>query len=172
MIVVCPLSRVEEMVARHKPGRVVSLLDPDFEFPELGPAYAGRHLQLELHDVDVPARYDVAPSAEHVHRLLRFIGECGPDEILLIHCRAGISRSTAAAFIVACFLNPDVPERDLALALRRVAPFARPNQLMVAVADEVMARDGRMIDAIASTGRDLPWADIDENTAFELQYPG
>lgn len=172
MILVCPLSMVEEMVARHEPGRVVSLLDPEYEFPDLGPSYAGRHLRLGFHDVAIPAESDIAPSADHVHRLLRFVGELGPGENLLIHCRAGISRSTAAAFIAACWLYPDVPEYDLAVALRRAAPFARPNQLLVAVADEVMARDGRMIEAIASTGRNLPWADIDENVAFELPCPG
>jgi predicted protein tyrosine phosphatase len=172
MIVVCPLSQVEEMVARHQPVRVISLLDPEHDFPELGPAYAGRHLRLRFHDVHVPAPQDIAPSAEHVDRLLRFISESSPGERLLIHCRAGISRSTAAAFIAACFLYPDEPERNLALALRRAAPFARPPQLRVALGDAALAREGRMIDAIASTGQDLPWADVDENIAFELPCPG
>src|SRR5262245_3926086 len=77
MILVCPLSMVEEMVARHEPGRVVSLLDPEYEFPDLGASYAGRHLRLQFHDVAIPCESDIAPSADHVHRLLRFVGELG-----------------------------------------------------------------------------------------------
>ena len=122
MILVCPLSQVGVMVARHKPGRVISLLDPHFTFPELGPDYEGRHLRLRFHDVHVAGYDEIAPSAEHVDQLLEFLSELDPEEDLLIHCRAGISRSTAAAFIAACYLNPEVPERDLALALRRASP--------------------------------------------------
>ena len=171
MILVCPLSQVEEMVERHKPARVVSLLDPHYTFPELGPDYEGRHLRLRFHDVHVAGYDEIAPSAEHVDQLLEFLSELDPEDDLLIHCRAGISRSTAAAFIAACFLNPDVPERALALALRRASPAARPNQVMVALADAAMGRDGRMTQAISTTGRDLPWLLIDESEAFEMPCP-
>ncbi|MDB5521190.1 MAG: hypothetical protein JWQ82_787, partial [Tardiphaga sp.] len=44
-------------------------------------------------------------------------------------------------------------EHAIADALRRRAPFATPNALMVAIADDVLARDGRMIAAIARIGR-------------------
>ncbi len=160
------------MVARHKPVRVISLLDPHFTFPDLGPDYAGKHLKLRFHDVHVAGDDEIAPSAAHVDRLIAFVKDLGPDEDLLIHCRAGISRSTAAAFIAACLLNPDVPERDLALALRRASPLARPNQVMVALADAALGRDGRMSHAISSTGRNLPWIAVTESVAFELPCPG
>ena len=64
-----------------------------------------------------------------------------------------------------------MPERDVALALRRASPAARPNQVMVALADAAMGRGGRMTKAISTTGRDLPWLLIDENLAFELHCP-
>jgi predicted protein tyrosine phosphatase len=156
------------MVERHQPARVISLLDPDYRFPDLGPAYEGRHLRLQFHDVHVASDSEIAPAAEHVESLLEFAGASQPGESLLIHCRAGISRSTAAAFIVACFLNPNVPEIDLATALRRVAPHARPNEVLVALADAALSRDGRMTDAISRTGRDLPWTASGENDAFEM----
>jgi predicted protein tyrosine phosphatase len=171
MILVCSLSRVEEMVARYKPGRVISLLDPDHVFPDLGSAYGGKHLQLRFHDVLEAAAGEIAPSTEHIDHLLRFIRAAGRDADLLIHCRAGISRSTAAAFIASCCLYPDVPERTLALALRRASPVARPNQTMIALADTAMARDGRMTAAISSTAEDIPWITLDEGQAFELRCP-
>ena len=97
-----------------------------------------------------------------------FLEGCSPTDRLLIHCRAGIGRSTAAAFIVACHQYPAVSELEIAKTLRQVAPLARPNETLVKVADDVMVRGGRMSDAIAETGRELPWIDVAEGDVFEL----
>ena len=156
------------MVAAHTPERVVSLLDPDFTFPALGPAYQDRHLRLHLHDVHEHAPGQVAPAPAHVSELLSFLGRWQRAAPLLIHCRAGIGRSTATAFIAACLHNPDVDELTIALELRRVSPLARPNQVLVALADAAMGRNGRMTAAIEETGRYLGWHDEDENDPFEM----
>jgi predicted protein tyrosine phosphatase len=167
-IFVCPLSKVADLIALHGPSRVISLLDPDFPFNCLGPAYADGHLQFRFHDVHHAAEDQLPPSAEHVARLLDFLAAHRPDDSVLIHCRAGIGRSPAAAYIAACFLNPDVPERSIALAFRRAAPHVRPNVTLIELADTLMAREGRMIQAISSTGRNLPWPDVDEGEAFQM----
>lgn len=167
-ILVCPLSRVEEMIALHRPGRVISLLDPASPFPELGPRFLGRHLRLRFHDVHVSAENHVMPSTEHVGDLLKFLVLWDRSDPLLIHCRAGIGRSPAAAFIAVCFANPSADEREIAVALRRAAPLARPNEGLIRVADSEMGRGGRMRNAIAVTGRGLPWIDVDENEPFQL----
>ena len=65
----------------------------------------------------------------------------------------GVSRSTAAAYIGVQILNPEVDELDLANALRWAAPFATPNPLMIKIADDILGRSGRMVDAIKSIGR-------------------
>lgn len=167
-ILVCPLSRVGEMVALHRPARVISLLDPECSFPELGDQYDGRHLRLQVHDICDPEEAMVVPSAAHIGDLLEFLEAWDPQEPLLIHCRAGISRSTAAAFIAACLANPAADEYGIAIALRRTAPLARPNQALIALADTEMGRSGRMSAAIATTGRDLPWPDVEEGDPFHI----
>jgi predicted protein tyrosine phosphatase len=167
-ILVCPLSRVEEMVALHQPARVISLLDPDWPFPDLGDRYRGRHLRLRVHDICIAEDQLVAPGAAHVRALLEFLGGWSRERPLLIHCRAGISRSTATAFIAACFVNPGTDEHEIALALRRAAPLARPNTTLVALADAEMGRNGRMTTAMLTTGRDLPWPEVDEGVPFPL----
>jgi predicted protein tyrosine phosphatase len=167
-IIVCPLSQVQQMVAAHAPERVVSLLDPDFDFPELGSAYQGRHLCLHLHDVHECAPGAVAPTPRHVDQLLVFVERWQRSWPLLIHCRAGIGRSTAAAFIAACMHNPHVDERTIAHELRRASPLARPNQVLVDLADAAMSRNGRMTRAIEETGRNLGWHGVDENVPFEM----
>jgi predicted protein tyrosine phosphatase len=71
---------------------------------------------------------------------------------MLIHCWAGISRSTASAFALACERSPKVDEKTIALAMREAAPHAYPNRRIVALADDILGRRGRMVDAIDAMG--------------------
>lgn len=167
-ILVCPLSKVAEVVAGHAPGCVVSLLDPGSPIPELGPRYVGRHLRLAFHDVHVPTESHVLPAVEHVVQLINFVAAWDRSEPILIHCRAGIGRSPAAAFIAACFCNPRMPEHEIAVTLRRASPLVRPNETLIQLADGVLGREGRMSAAIASTGHNLPGIDVDEGEPFRL----
>jgi len=72
---------------------------------------------------------------------------------MLIHCWAGISRSTAAAFTALCLLRPSTDEEQIAWELREASPSATPNRLIVQLADDVMGRGGRMVRAIEKIGR-------------------
>jgi predicted protein tyrosine phosphatase len=72
---------------------------------------------------------------------------------MVIHCYAGISRSTAAAFVALCVARPDRDEREIAARLREAASFATPNARLIELADQLLGRDGRMIAAIAEIGR-------------------
>ncbi len=84
---------------------------------------------------------------------------------MLIHCWAGVSRSTAAAYIIACQRAPGRSEAEIAQALRAAAPYATPNPLMISLADAALGRAGRMSAAIAQVGRG---ADTFEGALFEL----
>jgi predicted protein tyrosine phosphatase len=170
-ILVCPLSRVREMVEAHAPALVISLLDPDSPFPDLGESFQQRHLRNPVHDICLPQPGLVVPAATHVRTLLRFLTTWDRGQPLLIHCQAGISRSTATAYIAACFAHPDQDEYQLALALRRTAPLARPNSTIVALADDEMGREGRMIAAIERTGKDLTWPGVEEGESFTFSLP-
>jgi predicted protein tyrosine phosphatase len=88
-----------------------------------------------------------------VRALLDFVGAWDRTEPLLIHCYAGVSRSTAAAFIAACALAPARDEGEIARALRAASPTATPNARLIALADAALGRGGRMTDAVAAIGR-------------------
>jgi predicted protein tyrosine phosphatase len=75
---------------------------------------------------------------------------------MVVHCYAGISRSTAAAFVSVCVLNPQRDEMKIAVALRRASPTALPNIRIVRLADSLLERDGRMVTAIEAIGRGEP----------------
>jgi predicted protein tyrosine phosphatase len=163
------------MVDIHTPERIISLLDPNYSFPETGPAYFNRHLRLYFNDIHVSTKGQVLPTAKHMDDLLAFISLWNRKAPILIHCRAGIGRSTAVAFITACFHNPKADELEIANTLRRASPLARPNETLIQLADAAMNRSGRMNNAIAETGRNLSWIEViehlknyDEGVPFEI----
>jgi len=110
----------------------------------------GGHLRLIMNDIDRPAEGLVAPEAEHIHRLLAFLKGWDQESPLLIHCHAGISRSPAAALIALCLLRPDEDEAALAERVRAASAAAKPNRLLIRLADEILGREGRMIAACAA----------------------
>ena len=93
----------------------------------------------------------IAPGSEHIEEILAFIDRWDQAAPILIHCWAGISRSTATAYIAMCHLNAG-SERKAAALMRARAPHAQPNRRVVALADKLMDRKGRMIEAVAEMG--------------------
>ncbi|MEM1197791.1 MAG: tyrosine protein phosphatase [Pseudomonadota bacterium] len=165
MIVVCPLNKVERVVEDHKPSHVVSLLGANHEMPVISALPAERHLKLSFNDISEPRDGYVPPGESDVASLVNFIRGWDRAQPMLIHCWAGVSRSTAGAFIAQCALAPEADELELAKRLRAASPPATPNRLMVAHADALMGRDGRMSDAVAIIGRG---ADAWEGNVFQL----
>ena len=149
---VCALRHVPEMVNHTGARHLISAINAYF-LPETPTAISnGRHLKLDMNDI-VEAQPDlVLPNTGHVTKLLDFVRSWDKQAPILIHCYAGLSRSTAAAFISLCALNPRTPENAIAHALRRSSDTATPNRLFVALADKAMGRDGRMIAALDCMG--------------------
>jgi predicted protein tyrosine phosphatase len=150
-LVVCALGDVATQVRRHRPAGVVSLLSPDLPTPAL-PGDPPR-LVLRFNDIDAPREGLLAPDAAMIESLLAFAEGFPDDATLLIHCWMGISRSPAAAFILACARSPAVAELEIALALRKAASSATPNLLMARLADDLLGRGGRIARAVAHIGR-------------------
>src|SRR5439155_21697775 len=90
---------------------------------------------------------------EHVDRLIYFVRGWNRAKPLVMHCYAGISRSTAGAYVAACALNSQRSELDIAHELRRASATATPNARIVSLADRMLGRNGRMMAAIESIGR-------------------
>ncbi len=168
-IIVCPLSRAPELARDRQPSRVVSLLDPASAFPLLEGYGQDRHLCVAVHDINAEAEGLNACDAARMHAILAFVGEWRREAPILIHCYAGISRSTATAYITACLHNPGIDERDIAFALREASPSAWPNRRFVALADAQLGRGGAMSRAIEEIGAGHNWHDIGEAQPFMLR---
>ena len=152
-ILVTPLSQVAAAIRRHGPSHMITLLSPEHMIDTPQGIEAACHLRLGLNDVADEWASDVPPSALHVAQLIEFGRNWDATAPMLVHCWAGVSRSTAAAFTILCDRNPEVDEREIASALRYRAPHAYPNPLMVRLADTALGRGGRMIAAAEAIGR-------------------
>jgi predicted protein tyrosine phosphatase len=94
----------------------------------------------------------VAPNETHIVQVLDFVRGWDRGAPLVIHCYAGISRSTASAFAAACLLNPHRDEMSIARQIRAASPIASPNRLIVSLADKALGREGRMLRALDQMG--------------------
>ena len=148
MIHVCSLARLHETVATTGARHVVSLLAREANLSRPALVAPENHLWLQLHDISAPLDGYVAPQTEHVEQLIAFVRRWPRETPLVMHCYAGVSRSAAAAFVSVCALSPASDEHAVATALRRASPTATPNIRIVTLADQLLARRGRMVRAI------------------------
>jgi predicted protein tyrosine phosphatase len=152
MIHVCSLARLHDTVRESGARHVVTLIKDISLVHRPATIAAENHLLLDMDDITDHIEGYVAPAEEHVGDLLRFVRSWDRANPLVVHCYAGISRSTAGAFVTACALNPQRDELTIARALRAASRTAMPNIRIVSLADRMLGRNGRMVAAIESIG--------------------
>jgi len=149
---VCPLSRVRETLDQSGARHLITLINRQTMLETPVGIEPANHLRLAFNDIVAPQDGLVHPSEAHVEELIRFTRGWNRQGSLVVHCWAGISRSTAAAFITLCTLNPDAPERLVAQRIREASATASPNRLLVRLADDILGRRGRMLSAVEAMG--------------------
>ena len=135
---------------------VLSILAPDMPDPETFAAFAPHHrLTLRFHDIIEPLPDRRGPERTDVERLLAFGRELTdtPGSHLLIHCQAGVSRSTAAAALILAQAWPDRPARDVLDAVSQLRPRAWPNLRILEFGDDLLGRNGEIVAAVAAIYR-------------------
>ncbi len=165
-VYVCPLSQVDRIARESRAGWMLTLATAGHASARPEGVPAERHLTLTLSDIAAPLAGHVLPAQTHVRDMIGFAQRWDRGAPLLIHCYAGVSRSTAAAFVIACAMRPKQPEAEIANEIRRLSPTATPNPRIVALGDLELGRNGRMIAAIAALGRG---AECFEGVPFRLE---
>jgi len=150
-ITVCGLSELEghcETGATH----VLSILDPGHPEPSAFGRY-GEHRRLELRFDDVidPRPGMATPEQDHVEALLAFGGdllEAGAGRAhLLVHCHAGVSRSTAAMTLLLAQARPDRTAAEAMAEVVRIRDKAWPNLRMIEIGDRLLGLGGELVAA-------------------------
>jgi predicted protein tyrosine phosphatase len=155
MIHVCSLARLHPTVDSTGARHVVTLLRDIHLVSRPSAITLDNHLVLAMDDISIPLEGYSAPADEHVTELVRFLRGWDRRTPLVMHCYAGISRSTAGAYVAVCALNPHRDEAAIAEELRSASPTASPNTRIVEIADRLLGRRGRMIRAIEAIGRGI-----------------
>jgi len=154
-LTICGIPELDEHCAAGV-THVLSIIGPDWPDPPSFAAFPPHHrLTLCFHDVIEPRPDLLPPTAHDVERLLAFGRE--PDLMagghLLIHCHAGVSRSTAAAALILAQARPDRPAREALDAVVRLRPRAWPNLRMIELGDVFLGRNGEMVAGVATVYR-------------------
>ncbi len=150
---VCSIFKIADMAEATGARSLITLINGDIIVHRPAGIPPERHLFVPISDITAETEGQILPGESHVASLLEFVKLWDRKHPLLIHCFAGISRSTAAAFVSACALSPHRDEALIAQAIRQASPTATPNRRLVAVADSMLGRKGRMNEAIEKIGR-------------------
>ena len=137
---------------------VLSILDPDWPVPDAFGGF-GEHERLELrfHDVIEETPGMQAPQQHHVAQVLAFgrslTHEPAPGANLLVHCHAGVSRSTASMILIVAQARPQAAASAVAMEILRIRPKAWPNLRMIEMGDAMLGRGGEIVDAVTGIYR-------------------
>ena len=144
--------------------KTVSLLDPDnpqFHFGDED------HLVLRFEDAEEQDKGHswskdwVFPSSDHLEEVLDFTKDLTEDDNLLVHCHAGVSRSTAVALAV-CLQHGCRPKQAFDW-VRSVRPQLWPNDFLTKFADEKFFCKGSLVELVQDFKDNddfKPWDDL------------
>jgi len=149
-LLISSYAALPDAIRRHQPSHLLTLMDEHVPTPvEIFP---DRHHRVRVHDIVEAAEGAIAPEPGHIEGLVTFARTWTREAPFLVHCWAGISRSTAAAYILLCDIRGPGQEAAIARELRALAPHAQPNRLMIRHADRFLGREGRMIASVEAMG--------------------
>src|ERR1700688_3383488 len=145
MIHVCSLAALPETVKVTRASHVLTVMANVDQVQRPKSVLPANHLKVQMDDITEDIDGFIAPSDAHIEQVLNFVRAWDRSAPLVVHCYAGISRSTASAFAAVCALNPNRSEDSIAQALRLASPTATPNLRIVSIADRPLCRDARRI---------------------------
>src|SRR5262249_55026245 len=114
MLHVCSLAALPEIVKMTGASHVLTVMGNVDQVQRPASVLAANHLKVSMDDIIDPMEGYTTPSEAHVEQVLNFVRGWNRAAPMVIHCYAGVSRSTASAFAAACMLNPHRDEVEIA----------------------------------------------------------
>ena len=136
------------LVSHHRCAEITCLVSIGDSHDELPAGYDNVARKLRLLVADVVTEFGA--TEDDIRRIIRLAEDLRSDTgRVLIHCEAGVSRSSAAALIMyAYWLGPGREQEAMERVLSQ-RPVANPNRRMVELADRLLDRGGRLVGALA-----------------------
>jgi len=165
MLHVCSLAALSDTVRTTGASHVLTVMANIEQVQRPVSVLPANHLKVSMDDITEHIDGFTAPCEAHVEKVLAFVRGWDRAAPMVVHCYAGISRSTASAFAAACLLNPHRDEIAIARQIRAASAIAQPNRLIVSLADKALGREGRMLRALDEMG---PGSMTVEGRPFQL----
>ncbi len=124
MIHVCSLAALPDTVKATGASHVLTVMANVAQVQRPESVLEANHLRVQMDDITEQMDGFLAPSDAHIEQVLNFVRGWDRNAPLVVHCYAGISRSTASAFAAACMLNPHRDEISIARQIRAASPIA------------------------------------------------
>ena len=145
LIQVCSLEAAKEADVIAYDG-VITIEDSRITDPFRCDGSYPPQLVLRFDDIVEPVDDWVMPKETHIRSALKFVHQWELPS-LLIHCHAGMSRSPAIALAIIAEWFGDNREDEAVRELLSIARLCTPNRLVVEIADSVLGREGRLVQA-------------------------
>ena len=124
MLHVCSLAALPDTVKATGASHILTVMANVDQVQRPASVLAANHLKVSMDDITESMDGFVAPSDPHIEKVLNFVRSWDRGAPMVVHCYAGISRSTASAFAAACALNPHRDE----IAIARADPRRLPDR--------------------------------------------
>ncbi len=145
---------IEELAGHCSTGasHVLSILDPDYPVPEAFGAFGEHHkVEVRFHDIIDETPGLLVPQPEHVERILALgrdlLAEPKATAHLLVHCHAGISRSTASMALILAQALPEQHADTVLMLVHGIREKAWPNLRLIEIGDAMLGRNGTLVEA-------------------------
>ena len=145
-VFVCDRSSVSKKTSKHGCTHVLSLLDPG-KRPFLHPKTDRKNWRILFFEDNLDEHDLNSPTREHVSKILEWGKTLPDDAVVLVHCEAGVSRSTAAALALLVQHHGVDKIDECVKLLLEVRPTACPNPLITKWADDQLGCDGKLHNA-------------------------
>lgn len=149
-IIICKADQVVKKTAKLKPAAVLSIEHPGVKQGEHGavPRLTDGTPQMILTFWDSEHNVAQGPDPEQIEQGIAFAMEHITKGDVIIHCHAGVSRSTAIALGVLSLLHPHKSAEKIVEMLLEIRPQSGPNIVAVGIVDELTGRDGKLLAAV------------------------
>ncbi|MCY4096260.1 MAG: protein tyrosine phosphatase [Gammaproteobacteria bacterium] len=149
-IYISGLASMPKLVRQFDVRDLVSVINAEAQPPTPPEISSDRHHRCRVDDIVESRPGHTVPQSEHIAELIEFLHSWDTHTGLLIHCMAGVSRSTAVG-LIAHVLKTNDPRRSV-MDLRRAAPYAWPNRRIVSLADSILGLNGKLNHALKEMG--------------------